>query len=55
MKIDTDELVEKLKVSREAYIQDLVRSDGSEYSKGKLAGAIMALDEMIAFIEEDNK
>lgn len=51
MKVDTDELAEKLKVSREAYVQDLVRSDGSEYAKGKLAGAIVALDEVIAFLE----
>ena len=55
MKIDTEELAVSLAESREAYVQDLVRSCGNDYEKGKLAGAIIVLDEIMAFIEGKEK
>lgn len=53
MKVDTDELLVRLRKMKSSYVYDLIKGgEYSEWNRGILAGKIDLLDELIEMIDE---
>jgi hypothetical protein len=54
MKVDTDELIDKLHKMKDSYVFDLIKGgEYSEWNKGMLAGKVDVLADLIEWIEHD--